>query len=389
MQTRQVHGIGFLLRASRYVLANSFPSIRNTFIYVILLLEAVRLKLVWNVAIHQPDPMSAILRYLGQWLPLYAGLALQVALAVGVMLGMSKISRSRELDAMHALGFSMMQLLAPIFALTFLISSMCIGIWGWLQPVSLYDSSLFIREVQATASLVTDGKNLFRVDGSKTILVDDIARDGRLFSKVFMFETYPDGRSVTTAGSAGQLIGQGTLSQQSYIVQGLDVMELKGDGAAPLAKGGATTTASRLANVQGPIKAIEEKAYGARGHSEYEWTLPELLTGGAGLPFTVEPNRISAELNYRLAQYAFMWLLPFIAVATIIEPRRNPGPFRFFIGLFVVLGFNQYLSIGTNFSRNSDWSPSLTLWLPFAALTLAVLWRFWKVSYRPAFKSAR
>ncbi|MDE2445032.1 MAG: LptF/LptG family permease [Alphaproteobacteria bacterium] len=389
MKTRSVHGLGFLLRTSRYVLANSFGAMRNTFVYVVLLLEAVRLKLVWNVAIHQPNPLSAIARYLGQWLPLYSGLSLQVALAVGAMLGLSKISRSRELDAMQALGFSMMQLLAPIFALTFLVSAACVVIWGWLQPISLYDSSLFIHEVQATSSLVSDGKNMFRVEGNKTILVDDIARDGRLFSKVFMFETYPDGRSVTTAGSAGQLIGSGPLSEQSYIVKGLDVMEVKGDGSTPLAKGGATTTASRLANVQGPIKAIEEKAYGARGHSEYEWTLPELLSGGKDLPFTVAPNRISAELNYRLAQLAFLWLLPFIAVATIIEPRRNPGPFRFFIGLFVVLGFNQYLSIGTNFSRNSSWPPSLTLWVPFAILTVAVLWRFWRVSYRPAFKSAR
>lgn len=389
MQLRQVYGLGFMLRASSYVLGNSFGPMRNTFIYVVLLLESVRLKLVWNVAIHQPDPLKAILKYLGQWLPLYSNLALQVALAVGIMLGMSKISRSRELDAMHALGFSIMQLLVPIFALTLVVSSICLAILGWLQPISLYNSFAFLHDVQATASLVTDGKNLFRVESGKTILVDDIGRDGRLFSKVFMFEAYPDGRSLTTAGSAGQLIGQGSLSQQSYIVKGLDMMEVKGDGAAALSKGGATTTASRLANVQGPIKAIEDKAYGERGNSEYEWTLVELMTGGAGLPFKVEPHRIAAELNYRLAQIVFIWLLPFIAVATVIEPRRNPGPFRFFIGLFIVLGFNQYLSIGTNISRNSAWPPSLTLWLPLAILAAVVFWRFWKVNYQPAFKTAR
>ena len=389
MQVRQVHGLGLLLKASFYVFANTFGPMRNTYVYVVLLLESVRLKLVWNVAIHQPDPLTAILRYLGQWLPLYSGLALQVALAVGIMLGVSKISRSRELDAMHALGFSMMQLLAPLMTLTLVVSAICLAIFGWLQPISLYNSLAFLHEVQATSSLVTDGKNLFRVDGNKTILVDDIARDGRLFSKVFMFETYPDGRSVTTAGSAGNLIGDGSLSQQSYIVNGLDVMEVKGDGAAQLDKGGATTTASRLANVQGPIKAIADRVYDKRGQSEYQWTLIELMNGGADLPFKVEPNKISAELNFRLAQFAFIWLVPFIAVATIIEPRRNPGPFRFFIGLFIVLGFNQYLSIGTNFSRNSSWPPILTLWLPLAVVAALVFWQFWKVNYQPAFKTAR
>ena len=389
MQARQVHGFGFFMLASKYVLSNSWGPMRNTFVYVVLLLESVKLKLVWNIAIHQPNPAYAIAKYLGQWLPLYSGLALQVALAVGVMFGMAKISRSRELDAAQALGFSMMQLLAPIMALTGAVSAICLVIFGWLQPLSLHYSTAFLQEVQATASLVTDGKNLFRVEGNKTILVDDIARDGRLFSKVFMYETYPDGRSVTTAGNAGQLIGDGKLSEQSYIVKGLDVFEMKGDPAARLATGKATTTATRLADVQGPIKVIKQEAYGERGNSEYEWTLDELATNGVNLPMKVEQRRVDAEFNYRLVQLAFIWLLPFIAVATVIEPRRNPGPFRFFIGLFIVLGFNQYLSIGTNLSRASTWPPSLTVWLPFAILAALVMWRFWKVSYHPAFKAAR
>jgi lipopolysaccharide export system permease protein len=389
MQARQVHGLGFFMLASKYVLSNSWGPMRSTFFYVVLLLESVKLKLVWNIAIHQPNPVYAIAKYLGQWLPLYSGLALQVALAVGVMFGMSKISRSRELDAAHALGFSTMQLLAPIMALTAGVSAVCFVIFGWLQPLSLHSSTAFLQEVQATASLVTDGKNLFRVEGNKTILVDDIARDGRLFSKVFMFETYPDGRSVTTAGSAGQLVGGGKLSEQSYIVKGMDVVELKGDGAAPLASGKATTTASRLADVQGPVKVLKQTTYSERGNSEYEWTLDELITNGVGLATKVDQQRVNAEFNYRLVQLAFIWLLPFIAVATVIEPRRNPGPFRFFIGLFIVLGFNQYLSIGTNLSRQSDWPPSLTVWVPFVILATAVMWRFWKVSYQPAFKTAR
>jgi lipopolysaccharide export system permease protein len=389
MQARQVHGFGFFMLASKYVLSNSWGPMRNTFLYVVILLESVKLKLVWNIAIHQPNPVYAIAKYLGQWLPLYSGLALQVALAVGVMIGMSKISRSRELDAANALGFSMMQLLAPIMALTFAVSAICLVIFGWVQPISLHNSTAFLQEVQATASLVTDGKNLFRFEGNKTIIVDDIARDGRRFSKVFMYETYPDGRSMTTAGNAGKLTGEGRLSDQSYFVKGLDVVEMKGNGAAPLATGKATTTATRLADVQGPIKVIKQAIYADRGASEYEWTLGELATNGSSLPIKVEQRRINAEFNYRLVQLAFIWLLPFIAVATVIEPRRNPGPFRFFIGLFIVLGFNQYLSIGTNLARESTWPPSITVWLPFVLLTALVMWRFWKVSYQPAFKTAR
>ena len=166
-------------------------------------------------------------------------------------------------------------------------------------------------------------------------------------------------------------------------------MQMKGDGAIAFSKQTAATTATRLSGVKGPINAIEDKPYRARGGGVFEWTLDELIEGKLPSPNAVTKNQISAELSYRLALLVFILLLPFIAVATIVEPRRNPGPFRFFVGLLVVLGFNQYLSIGANFSSANVISPILTVWLPLLVLIILVAWRFWKISYRPAFKTAR
>ena len=194
---KSLNSTGLWARGSWYVLRNALGPIINTFLFTVLLLESVRLKLVWNVAVHQTHPFWAIGKYLGQWLPLYSALGLQVALAVGTMMGFTKISRSRELDALHAVGFSMLQLMAPLLGLTTVFATICFFIFGWLQPLSLYDSGLFIHEVQMTASLLTDGQNLFRVEGNKTIIVDGIARDGRGFGKVFIYETYPTGDSTT------------------------------------------------------------------------------------------------------------------------------------------------------------------------------------------------
>lgn len=372
---------------SYYVLGAVFGPMRNTFLYVILILECVRLKQAWTFASHMTNPTWAIIKYLGLWLPLYSSLALQVSLAVGMMMGLAKISRSRELDALYALGFSLHQLLMPVIALTLGVALSIFVIVGWLHPLSLYASDAFVHDIKQSSVLVSDGTDMFRVDGTKTILLDGISRDGKEFDRVFIYETYPDGKAVTTAGSKGRLIGEGKLADQHYFVDGLDIMEVKSNATGQAAK---SFTVTRSTNVQGPLNMTGDLDFRLRGASEYEWTLVELLTGGSKtFPSPPPLHSINAEINYRFAQLFFILLIPFISVVVIIEPRRNPGPFRFLVGLMVVLAFNQYLGMGTSFSRSNILPPILTLWVPLAVLTIVVAMRFWKIAYRPAFHTAR
>src|SRR5450631_4282096 len=109
-----MHFLAQLFMANRidlYVLKVILTPFRNIFIFVIIILEAVRFRIATGLALHQPDALRLVLLYLGQWLPLYAGLAIQMGLAIGVMTGFARMSQSRELDAMHALGFSLHRLL--------------------------------------------------------------------------------------------------------------------------------------------------------------------------------------------------------------------------------------------------------------------------------------
>jgi lipopolysaccharide export system permease protein len=371
---------------SFYVLGAAFRPMRNAFIYIVVILECVRLKLVWSIAIHQPHPASTVVQYLLQWLPLYVGLALQISLAVGLMFGLAKLSRSREIDSLHALGFGWMQLLSPILGLTLFVVFLEFVILGWLQPLSIYYSKALAHQIEQSSTLISDGTDMFAVNDQKTVLIDQISRDGNLFSRVFIYENFSDKKSVTTAGSNGQLIGLGGLANQTYSVNSVDIMEVKYDANHnPLS----STTVTRTNNVQGPLRQFAQASFRERGASEFEWTLSELVAGKNLAETSIESIRKNAEINYRLAQVLFIMLVPFIAVIIIIEPRRNPGPMRFFCGILIVLGFNQYLSMATSFSRDNILPPNLTLWLPLTALTLLVIVLFRNKTMRPARGSAR
>jgi lipopolysaccharide export system permease protein len=302
------------------------------------------------------------------------------------MFGLAKLSRSREIDSLHALGFSWLQLLTPIMGLTAIVMVFVFLILGWLQPLSIYYSKVFAHDIEQSSSLVSDGIDMFVVDGPKTILIDDISRDGNLFSRVFIYETFKDAKTVTTAGSKGQLVGEGGLANQSYSVNSVDVMEVKYDAQnKPLS----SSTVTRSYNVQGPLRQFGQEAFRLRGASEFEWTMSELFQPGPVLSKFVEMNKRNAEVNYRFAQLLFILLLPFVAVVTIIEPRRNPGPFRFLVGLLIVLGFNQYLSMATSFSRDAILPPSISIWLPFTVVASCVFYKFYLLTSKPAARTAR
>src|SRR5438128_287111 len=100
-------------RIDFYVLTAIFKPMRNIFLFVLIILECVRFRQGLGLAINQDNFLSLVLTYMGQWLALYSGLAMQMALGVGVMLGFANLARNRELDALHALGFSLHRLAAP------------------------------------------------------------------------------------------------------------------------------------------------------------------------------------------------------------------------------------------------------------------------------------
>jgi lipopolysaccharide export system permease protein len=370
-----------------YLLSVALMPIWNTFLYVILILECVRFKLIFNIALHQPNPALTVLKFLGLWLPLYMGIGLQLALFVGLMFGIAQICKTRELDALHAVGYGLHQLMLPIAGLGVGIGLMSLLILGWIQPLSLYASKSFLHDIEQSANILLAGTDLFFIKDRKTVMLDQISSDGNQFERVFIYETHPDGKTVTSAGTSGRLLSDGGFNNLHYFVHAVDVMEIARNPKFSGINVSKMSTTSNLVNVAGPLEKTEKLPYRQRGLSEYELTISELVAGGQATG--IEPYKLSAELNYRLALLLFILLMPFMAAVTVIEPRRNPGPARFFVGVLIVLGFYQYLNYGTSISRNNILTPLITLWLPLAAIYTAVMVNFWKLAYRPAFQSAQ
>lgn len=372
-----------------YVLKVIMSPLRNIFIFVIIILECVRFRIATGLALHQPDAVRLVLLYLSQWLPHYAGLAIQMGLAIGVMVGFARLSQTRELDAMHALGFSLHRLMAPVMGLSLVLAAANFYNLGWLQPVSLYRQANFVHELIKTTSLLPGGGDLFLTNGEKTALIDGIAPDSNDFKKIFLYESYKDGKTVATAGTVGTITVLENDPQQHYSVRNVGRMEIQLKKDISPENLPMNYSTSNITKLEGPVNAFDMSGYRERGGWEGELTLPELIFGMPGSKFKINPVTATAEINYKFAQILFILLLPFIAILAVVEPRRNPGPMRYLFGLLVILAFHQYMGIATSFARLGSISPLLGLWLPFVLLTGVVFMLFWNLSTRPGFSTAR
>ena len=373
----------------RYVFATVMRPMRNVFLFVLIILECVRFRLGLNLAIHQENFLALVFTYMSQWLALYAGLAMQMALAVGVMLGFSRLAQNRELDALHALGFGLHRLMVPVMGLALLVAAADFVILGWMQPISLYNSESFVHQVQRFVSLLPEGGDLFVAGENKIVLIDGITPKTNSFNKIFVYQTYPDGKTVSTGGAKGHLSIVEDDPNQYYDVSDVRMMQLQvGEGKNGWTLGDAYN-ASASSTLKGPIQAIDTSNFRKRGSSEWEMTFNELANKKPPAGFKVSNTQIAAELNYRIVQVLFVLLLPFLAILFVIEPKRNPGPFRFLAGLLTILGFHQFLSLAVTFSRDGILPVVLTLWLPLAVLAVLVLLRFRWLATKPGFSSAR
>ena len=375
-------------RIDFYVLWAVLKPMRNIFLFVLIILECVRFRVGLGLALHQDNFFTLVFTYLGQWLALYSGLAMQMALAVGVMLGFTRLAQNRELDAMHALGFSLHRLMAPLALLGILVALVDFGILGWLQPVSLYQSESFVHQVQRFVSLLPEGGDLFVTGKGKTVLIDGIAPKSNSFEKIFVYQTYGDGKAIATGGAKGHLSIVEDDPNQYYDVSDVRMVEVirPNDDKRNLPE---SYNASASSNLKGPVQAIDTSTFRKRGSSEWEMTFDELAYQQPPNGFQVAASYAWAELNYRIVQVLFILLLPFIATLFVVEPKRNPGPFRFLAGLLTILSFHQFLGIAVSFSRGGAFPVGLTLWLPLALLASVVFFLFRRLSLKPGFSTAR
>ncbi|MED5206165.1 MAG: LptF/LptG family permease, partial [Pseudomonadota bacterium] len=130
------------------------------------------------------------------------------------------------------------------------------------------------------------------------------------------------------------------------------------------------------------LPAVEE--FRARGDAEREYILPELLRIGWSDELPEEARDASqASFNFRLVEVVMMALLPLLAVALGVPPKRSSSALGVFISIVMVVAYHKVNQYGEDIAALGRVDPILALWGPFAIFAALIIWMYWRVAHVP------
>jgi lipopolysaccharide export system permease protein len=133
-----------------------------------------------------------------------------------------------------------------------------------------------------------------------------------------------------------------------------------------------------------PIDLPRVEEFRERGDAEREYILPELLSIGWSDTETEEKRDASqASFNFRLVEVVMMLLMPLLAVALAIPPKRSSSALGVFVSIIMVVSYHKINQYGEDIAALGRVDPIIALWGPFVVFAALILWMYYRVAYVP------
>lgn len=78
-----------------------------------------------------------------------------------------------------------------------------------------------------------------------------------------------------------------------------------------------------------------------------------------------------------------MLLLPLLAVALAIPPKRSTSALGLFVSIVMVVAYHKINEYGQSVAILGRVDPWLALWVPFVIFAALILWMYHRVAYVP------
>jgi lipopolysaccharide export system permease protein len=132
-----------------------------------------------------------------------------------------------------------------------------------------------------------------------------------------------------------------------------------------------------------PVNVPAVARFRARTGSE-ELTLPELVKlGTAHRIAPVQALAARAQFHYRLVEIVMMLLMPLLAVALAVPPKRSTSGLGIFVAIVMVVTYHKVNQYAERMGELGRVHPILALWTPFLLFAALILWMYWTLAYKP------
>jgi lipopolysaccharide export system permease protein len=369
--------VKFLPAIDRYVFRLVIMPMFAVFVIAASLLVLDKMLKLFDFVATEGGPVSIVFKMLASLLPEYASLAIPLGLMLGILFAFRKLALSSELDTIRAVGLGYTRLLRIPFLITLVLAGLNLLIVGYLQPMSRYYYEQLQYDLRSGALGASIKVGEFTTLKDKIALrIEESREDGRQL--VGIFARISDGKGQVLAISAREGRFLALKSHPDTIILRLS------EGQIVQNSPGQTPRTLTFTQHDLPIDLPAIQKFRERGGTEREWILPQLLQIGWSKDVSQElRNQGRASFNFRMVEVVMMFLLPLLAVALAIPPKRSTSGLGIFLSIVMVVAYHKINEFGQAAAAQGKVDPLLALWGPFVLFAALIMWMYWRVAYVP------
>ena len=361
----------------RYLVRSIAVPLLGTLVLAAMLLVLDKMLRLFDFVVTAGGPVSVVWRMLANLLPEYLALGIPIGLMLGILLAFRKLALSSELDALRGIGIGYGRLLRVPYAYAVALLFVNLAIVGYVQPLAnyRYEGLRFdLRSGALGASLKVGEFN--RLGRRLTLRIDRSENGGTELHGIFVQVDDRSGTSVAATAERGRFL---STDDPDTILFRL----VKGRLVQDSPKFAAPRTLS-FDTYDLPISLPAVDSFRGRGFDQEELMLHELVRAGYGS--TGPPaRRIAAQANLhnRLVEVAMILMLPLLAVALAVPPKRSTSALGIFIGIVMVVAYHKVNQYGEQAGAQGRLNPVLALWVPFVLFCALIGWMYHVLAHRP------
>lgn len=363
----------------RYLARQIAVPLIGTLILAAMLLLLDKMLRLFQYVVDAGGPVSVVWKMLANLLPEYLSLGIPIGLMLGILLAFRKLALSSELDALRGIGVGYGRLLRIPYAYAIPLAAINIAIVGYLEPYThyRYEGLRFDLKSGALGAAIKVGE--FNQLGKRiTLRIDRSENNGTQLHGIFVESQDDKGMKVAGTAEHGRFLATDDPDRITFRLTKARLIQESPKFAAP------RTLTSDSYDLPVSLPVIGQFRSRASGETD-ELYLHELWRLGYGGAATSHQQQIAAEahFNFRMVEVVMMFMLPLLAVALAVPPKRSTSALGIFVSILIVVAYHKVNQYADQAAATGRLDPTLGLWIPLVILASLIYWMYHVLAHKP------
>ena len=360
----------------RYLARTIAVPLIGTLILAAMLLVLEKMLRLFDFVVNTGGPLSVVWRMLANLLPEYFSLGIPIGLMLGILLAFRKLALSSELDALRGIGIGFGRLLRVPYLYALALMLLNVFIVGWVEPYSRYRYEGLRFDLRSGALGASIKVGEFNNLGKRlTLRIDRSADDGTRLGGIFVAVDDKSGAQIAATAESGRFLAT---DDPETIIFRLANGRLVQDSPSF-----ATPRTLSFDSYDLPISVPAGDRFRGRGNDKDELTLPEVANVAANGATAKDRLEARANFHFRLVEVVMMLMLPLLAVALAVPPKRSSSALGIFLSIVMVVTYHKVNQYAEQMGAQGQFVPELALWAPLLLFSALILWMYHVLAHRP------